>query len=112
MEVRDFSMAAGDSKTLSVSVTEQSDDAATNIAGAAIAWKAARSMRTTAAISKSTSSGIVITSGSGGTFDITLDPADTSSLKGDYYHEAQITFSTGEVATVLRGLMTIDPALI
>jgi hypothetical protein len=112
MENRDFSMFAGDSKTLSVSVTEQADGAPTNITGATISWQAVRSLRKTVVITKSTSDGITISSGSGGTFDITLDPSDTASLRGDYYHEAQITFTTGEVSTVLRGVMTVEPALI
>lgn len=112
MEIRDFSMTAGDTKLIDVAVTEQSDGSPTVITNATISWKASRSLRTTAAISKTTASGITITSGSGGTFRITLTAANTDSLRGDYYHEAQITFSDAEVATVLKGIMTIEPALI
>ena len=109
MEIVDFTMTAGDSKTVTVSVTEQSDGAATNITGATISWKAARSLRKSPVLTKTTAAGIAITSGAGGTFDITLDPSDTTSLSGDFYHEAKVTFTTGEVATVLRGVMTISP---
>lgn len=114
MEIRDFSMTAGDTKLIDVSVTE-TDGTPTTITSATIAWKVTKSIRPTAtvSISKSTSSGISITSGSGGTFRITLDASDTSSLApGDYYHEAQITFSDNEVATVLKGIMTIEPGLV
>jgi hypothetical protein len=114
MEIRDFSITKGDTKLIDVSVTEQSDGTPTVITGAAISWKVAKSIRSTAVISKATSgSGISITSGTGGTFRITLDAADTSSLNpGDYYHEAQITFADSEVATVLKGVMTIEPGLV
>lgn len=114
MEIRDFSMTAGDSKLLDVAVTEQSDGSATTITNATISWKVARSLRATASISKATGgSGISITSGAGGTFRVTLNATDTASLTpGDYYHEAQITFQDGEVATVLKGVMTIEPGLV
>jgi len=112
MRITDFTMTAGDTKTLSVTVTEKADASATDISGAVIAWKLAQTLRGGVLISKSTVSGISITSGSGGTFDITIDPADTASLLGDYYHEAQVTFSTGEISTVLKGKMTVEPGLI
>jgi len=113
MELRDFSITKGDTKLIDVSVTEQSDGTPTTITSSTIAWKVAKSIRTSAVISKTTASGISITSGSGGTFRITLDAADTSSLDpGDYYHEAQITFADSEVATVLKGIMTIEPGLV
>lgn len=113
MEIRDFTITAGDTKLIDVSVTEVSDGSATVITGSTISWKVAKSLRTAASITKTTSSGITITSGSGGTFRITLNASDTSSLTpGDYYHEAQITFSDNEVATVLKGIMTIEPGLV
>lgn len=109
---RDFTMFSGDTKTLAVSVTEESDNSPTNIENATVAWKVARSLKTAAVISKSTSSGITITSGTLGLLEITLDPADTASLSGDYMHELQITFQDGEVATVMKGVMTVEPDLI
>ena len=112
MRITDFTMTAGDTKTLSVTVTEKADASATDISGAVIAWKLAQTLRGGVLISKSTVSGISITSGSRGTFDITIDPADTASLLGDYYHEAQVTFSTEKVSTVLKGKMTVEPGLI
>ena len=107
MEITDFSMTRGDTKLIDVSVTEVSDGSATTISGATIAWKATKTHRSSASISKSKSSGIAITGTN--TFRITLDAADTSSLTpGDYYHEAQVSFSDNEVATVLKGVMTLE----
>jgi len=112
MRITDFTMTAGDTKVLSVTVTEKSDGSATDITGAVIAWKIAQSLRGGVLLSKSTPADITITSGTGGIFAITVDPADTASLLGDYYHEAQVTFSTGEISTVLKGKMTVEPGLI
>jgi hypothetical protein len=108
MEITDFSMTRGDTKLIDVSVTEISDGSATTISGATINWKATKSHRSSAVISKATGgSGIAITGTN--TFRITLNAADTSSLTpGDYYHEAQVSFSDGEVATVLKGVMTLE----
>lgn len=110
-ETADLFMTAGDTKTLGISVIEKDDGSATTITGATINWKVSRSPRQTAVISKSTADDISITSGTGGTLTISLSASDTSSLLGDFYHELQITFASGEVATVLRGKMTIEPGL-
>jgi hypothetical protein len=114
MQITDFTMTAGDDKSITVYVTDQTTGAAVDITSATIAWKATKSLRTTAVISKTTSAGITITSGSGGIFTIALTPSNTSSLTpGDYRHEAQITFSgSGLVATVLKGIMTLEPGLV
>jgi hypothetical protein len=112
METTDFRMTVGDDKSLRVSVTD-ADGAVVAITSATISWKVTRSLRSTAVLTKTTSSGISITSGSGGIFTISIDPADTASLTpGDYYHEAQVTFSGGDVGTVLKGIMTIEPGFI
>ena len=110
-ETADFYITAGDTKTIGDNVIEKDDASATDITGATIAWKVAQSHRGTVVISKSTADDIAITSGTGGTFTIDLAAADTASLRGDYYHEIQITFAGGEIATVLKGKMTVSPGL-
>jgi hypothetical protein len=115
MQNTEITMTAGDDKSIVVYVTDPATGAAVDITSAAVSWKVTKSLRSTAVISKATSgSGIAITSGSGGIFTITLAPSNTSTLTpGDYYHEAQITFSgTGLVATVLKGIMTIEPGFV
>lgn len=108
-----FSLVAGDDKTLNVDVTDDAGDPVA-ITSATINWKVAKNVKGPVVITKATGgSGIAITSGSGGLFTITLTDGDTEDLPpGDYYHECQITFSGGAIATVLRGTMTIEPALI
>jgi hypothetical protein len=110
---QNFTMTAGDSKTINVPVVTPADGLPSDITGATITWKASKSFVKTPILSKSTAAGIAITNGTGGIFTITLAAADTVSVDpGDYYHEAQVTYSNGEVATVMRAVMTIEPALI
>ena len=109
--ISDFNMVAGDTKTLVVTVKDSSGNPV-NIAGAAILWRASRSIRKTAALSKEVNDGIVISDGPNGQFTVSLDPADTDDMHGEYYHEAQVTALDGTISTVLRGAMKVDRALI
>lgn len=107
----DFEMYAGDDRTLIVTVLDRDGDAVV-ITSATIKWQASRSKGKTASISKTTSSGITISDGPNGVFEITIDAADTENLKGLYYHEAEVTFADGSISTVMAGTMRIVPVLI
>lgn len=110
--IQNFTMVSGDTRTLTVRVRDP-DDAVVAITGATIRWRAARSYGKTANITKATGgSGITITDGPNGVFVVTLDPADTASLYGTFYHEAEVTFSDDTVSTVLRGTMKVNQDLI
>lgn len=107
----DFVMFAGDDKTIEVSVVDTTG-AAVAITSATIEWRASKTKAATAAVTKTTSSGISITNGAGGVFQITLTDSDTESLSGTYEHEAQVTFSGGLIATVMQGKMHVRPVII
>lgn len=107
----DFAISAGDDKTLTITVLDENESAVA-ITGATIAWRASRSHNKTADITKTTSSGITITDGPNGVFEVDLDADDTEDLKGIFYHEAQVTFVDGSISTVLKGRMKINPVLI
>lgn len=109
--ITNFEMTAGDSKTLVVTVKD-AEGVDVSITGATIKWHAARSFGKTASITKTTSSGIAITDGANGVFTVTLAGSVTESLVGNFYHEAEVTFSDGTVATVLFGTMKINPGII
>ena len=109
--MQDFTIDAGDDKTLEVDVKDN-DQVVVDITAATIEWRASRNLKVTAALTKTTASGISITNASGGIFQITLDDGDTEGLVGNYYHEAQVTFTNGKIATILRGIMTVNPVLI
>ena len=107
-ENQNFTMWSGDSKVLTVTVTD-SDGAAVNLTGATINYVLKKQlgggMNT---ITKATGgSGIVITDAAAGTCEITLDATDTASLLGSFYHECQVTDSYGNVSTIFIGTVTI-----
>ena len=110
--VQNFEIHAGDSRDIVVTVAD-SQGAAVDLTGAAIAWQLARSAGSAApAVSKSLGAGIAITDGPNGVFTVTLDPADTEGLTGLCYHEAEVTDAAGNRSTVLSGVATVIPTLI
>lgn len=100
---QNFEMYAGDTKNIEVTI------AGVNLTGASVKWALKRTVyEADAVISKDTTGGISITNASGGVFVIALAPGDTTSLSGDYYHEAEITDSASNVSTVFTGKATIN----
>lgn len=108
----DFTMFAGDSKTLEVTVKD-ADGVVVDITGATIRWSLARSVNSTPALlQKAVGSGITITDGPNGRFDVALANADTETLSDAYYHEAEVILLDGTIATVVSGAVTIKRTLI
>jgi len=106
-------MYEGESIRLKVRVVD-ANFVPVNISGASLAWEVQRDIlsRSGEVISKTTTSGISITSASGGLFRIDIDPSDTEGLSGDYYHEARLADVSGNVSTLFVGRMTIIPTAI
>ncbi len=114
-ENQDVTMLSGDSKTLTVTV----DDGATppvaiDITGYTVWWWASRlsssgKFAATATLQKDNAGGggVAITDAANGKFQVTLAPADTAALAGDFYHEAQVRDGAGNISTVLTGKLTI-----
>lgn len=100
---------SGDSRIIQCTVQGPTGDAYP-LTGAAIKWQAflasGGGFTGSAIITKTVGSGIVITNAVGGVFQITVNPADTESLAGTYYHEAEVTIGS-VVHTVFTGLFTI-----
>lgn len=104
----DLKMHAGDTKT--IDITFQDDTVPVNITGATITFVVAHSPGSPAVLTKATGgAGIVITNGVGGVARVTLSPADTATLKGLYYYEAECVESGGTEWTGLYGCLTILP---
>lgn len=76
------------------------DGTAINLTSCQIFWTLKRSSSSTAVVSKSTSSGVSITSAAGGIFEVTITSDDIEDVEGDYYSEALIVDSTGKETTV------------
>lgn len=96
---------SGDSKTLVVTVEEESDpDVLRDIAGTDITWVLAPRRGAAPIVTKDNGAngGVQITDPSNGVFTVDIDPDDTDSLEGLHYHEAQVV-DNGEVGTVLTG---------
>ena len=107
---QDWSMHKGDSKDITVTVYD-GDGATVTLTGATIVWGMATDYDETAIVTKTTAAADITISGSD--FSFSLDPTDTSGLAaGQYYHEAQVTDSGGDVATVMTGVITLVEELI
>lgn len=109
--IQNFTMTAGDTKTLVVSVTD-AEGSAVNITGATIRWVCKRSLGKAASISKTTVLGISLTDAVNGQFTVTLNPSDTDDLAGIFQHEVELTASDGTISTILSGTMKVNKALI
>ena len=110
MTALDVKIVQNNDITLQFSVVDSSGTAV-NITGATIKWTARSDKNSTAVISKTVGSGITITNGSGGVFQVALTAANTATLRGRYVHEAVVTISGSNVTLtnddVTWGTLTI-----
>ena len=111
---QNFSMFSGDDKLLRVTITDANNgDLPFNLTGTtSTIWKAGRTSSSAVKVTKTLGSGITITDAVNGILEITLTPADTAALQGDYYHELQIVDASGKKRTVLAGTASIDDDLV
>lgn len=99
-----FSMVAGDSKNLIVSVTE--DGNTVNLDGSTAKWVLKKKKDSPEnEVYKDISSGISV---GGNQLTIRLDPEDTETLYGGFYHECELTDAIGNVSTIMSGTVTIN----
>lgn len=101
--VNNHVMFAGDTKVFTVTNRKESDNSLVDFTAATISWVMVQAGTT--ALSKSVGSGIAVTAT--GIFTITLTSANTTSLSGDYQHEATATLADGTVATLFTGTIKI-----
>ena len=106
---QNYTMFSGDSKVITVTVTD-ADGAAVNLTGATISYVIFDDGSAT--ITKTVGSGITVTDAAAGTFTITLAASDTASLAGAYYHECQVTDSSGNISTIFTGTVTMNEDMI
>jgi len=108
----DFSMHSGDDLVLEVTVKDAAGTVV-DISGAS----------GTFGIGKLDSSGnpkgsslaapaVAITDGAAGKLSVTIVPANTESLAGDYWHELQLTDAATKISTVLYGTLTVQKDLV
>lgn len=110
MAVQSFTMFSGDSKSLVVSIVDDSDVAVDVSTATTIKyWLAKNASSESAEFSKAVGSGIAVATS---TVTVTIDAADTESLVGNYYHELEITDAVGLVYTAFSGRVTITKDVI
>lgn len=106
---QDFDLYAGETKTVGVTIRNKSaSNALVDLSGASMTWVARRGSST--AISKTIGGGITVTGT--GTCDIALAAGDSTSLSGEYEHEARVTLASGTIATHMIGKMTVHATII
>lgn len=105
---QNVTMWQGEAKTL-VSPIVNAAGTAVSLTGAAISWRLYDVTTGVVLLTKTTAAGSVAlstTTATNDTVTVTLDPADTVSLEGAYYHEAAITGS--QAAVLYTGVLTIN----
>jgi hypothetical protein len=115
MANNNYRMFAGDTKTLEMSVIDD-DGLIVDISDAKIRWMMARSVNSkTTILSKGNEDSppeIEIVLANHGRFNVYLGQDDTETLRGDYYHEAEVVLPDGTIGTPISGTITIDHTLI
>lgn len=107
-----FAMHSGDDQVIQATAKDLAD-AVVDLTGALVEWgvyldpfEGAEQFSKSATEGGAPSSEITFPDAVNGRFDIAIDAADTASLAGRYYHEAQITLAAKK-RTVLVGRITI-----
>lgn len=115
---QDWTMVAGDSRTLRFTVTGD-DGAVADLTGASsVRWGCVRRLANGSfvappAVTKTLGTGVTLVDPSGGIIEVTLSPADTAALPGGrYYHQLELTSAAGGVATLATGTLTLAPDLL
>jgi iron uptake system EfeUOB component EfeO/EfeM len=112
MTSQDFSMYAGDSRTLTVTVTDQNNNPV-NLTNSTIKWVLINGNAVIKAKDNQAIGGITITNATSGQFSITISAQDTAKLQaGTYQHEARLIDSNGNSAIIFTGNVTIIPSYV
>lgn len=107
---QNFEMFAGDTKDIVVTV-DDGDGIPVNLTGASIKWVLKKATVTGAQqVLKTMANGIFLTDPLAGEFTVRLATADTNAISGKFYHEAEVTDSSGNVSTVFTGTVKIEPS--
>ena len=101
----DFVKIAGDSEIIEVTVVDETG-AAVDLTGASGKYVIKTDVRAASNVLLLTSTGGAISILSN-TFTITIAPANTVGLAGEYYHEAEITTADARVFNAFTGKIVI-----
>lgn len=112
----DFQLFQGDTKRINFAL-KRADGSPLELVGATLRWQAARLkapdvFSSTPSLSKNEQNGIEVIDAVNGLVVVTIEPAETNTLAGEFYHELESIDSSGDVATVYSGTFLIRKALI
>lgn len=100
----DFSMYSGDSRTITIQISDENGDAVDISTATAVSYGIFKSSGISV-LEKELDDGL---EAAGSVVTITLEPEDTEDIPaGNYVHECQITLADATVATVLQGQIAI-----
>ena len=100
-------ITAGDNRDIVYTIVDE-NDVVVNLTGGSIIWRALVSGTETVVITKSVGSGVALTDPTNGVATVSLEPADTTSLKGTYILDGQFTDSGSDVYTFEKGGLEIQ----
>lgn len=106
---QNFTMYRNDSKTIKIAVVDKNEDPK-NLSGASALWILKNDAQRAQVTKRSGGNGITFVdiNGTSDGIQIALASTDTSGLNdGIYYHQADVTDSEGNRATVATGKITI-----
>lgn len=111
-----FSMKAGDTKNLYVTIKDAPGNLIDLTDAQSIRWWASRgdltSFSRTPILQKSLDEGIEEVALIDGEFVVRIEPADTQNLNGSYYFEIEIRDAFGNVSTPISDTFTVTKDLI
>jgi len=113
-EGQGFEIWAGESKAVTVTVTDEDTGGSIDLTGACVTWvMQEQDVGGTTVLTKDADwTGASAITVSGCTFSFFLTHADTDSLQGMYYHEAEALDASGCTFKPLRGYGIVNTAAI
>lgn len=110
--VFDFTLPAGDSVTLNLTIKD-SDSVVIDLTGFTAKWSAQKFYHASTRINKTIGSGITIIDAAAGQLDVVVAQGDITRA-GVWFHELELVDDAGESQTVLNGkidvIRTLNPA--
>ena len=104
-----FTVFEGDDQNLNVTVLDDAGAVVDISSASAIDWKMSSDEFTSPSISKTLGSGITITNGPAGIFQVALTGTDTDGLSPGYYYQASRITLSSSLSHVAIGTVWLRP---
>lgn len=115
---QNFSLFAGDAKTLKVTVFDEDGDPIPLAGVQAVTWRLARTARSVPVLTKTMGAGVTVIADDAdeggancGRLDVVIESADSDPLDGEYVHECQIVDASGARSAIFYGRANVAPSL-